>query len=163
MLYIDIAKYFINQNYWSGLKIVPVLLFANLFLGIVYNLSVWYKLTDKTKFGAYIAGIGAFITIVLNFILIPKIGYMGSAWATFFCYFTMMLVSYFWGRKHYKINYPLKKIFLYISFALAVFMISRYFKFTGIKMYIIHTLFFLSFPVFVLIKEKIFFSAKLKK
>ncbi len=163
MLYIDIVKYFINQNYWSGLKIVPVLLFANLFLGIVYNLSVWYKLTDKTKFGAYIAGIGAFITIVLNFILIPKIGYMGSAWATFFCYFTMMLVSYFWSRKYYKIHYPLKKIFLYVSFALVVFMISRYFRFTGAEMYIFHTLLFLSFLVFVLFKEKIVFSVKLRK
>ena len=163
MLYIDIVKYFINENYWSGLKIVPVLLLANLFLGVVYNLSVWYKLTDKTKYGAYIAGIGAFVTIVLNIILIPKIGYMGSAWATFFCYFTMMTVSYFWGKKHYQISYPLKKIFLYTFFALAIFFISNYVEFIGFKMYLFHTLLFLSFLLFVSIKEKIFRFKKLKK
>ncbi|RLD52719.1 MAG: polysaccharide biosynthesis protein [Bacteroidetes bacterium] len=163
MLYIDIAKYFINENYWSGLKIVPILLLANLFLGVVYNLSVWYKLTDKTKYGAYIAGIGAFVTIVLNIILIPKIGYMGSAWATFFCYFTMMTVSYFWGKKHYQISYPLKKIFLYTFFALAIFFISNYVEFIGFKMYLFHTLLFLSFLLFVSIKEKIFRFNKLKK
>lgn len=163
MLFIDIAKYFINENYWSGLKIVPILLLANLFLGVVYNLSVWYKLTDKTKFGAYIAGIGALITIVLNFILIPKIGYMGSAWATFFCYFTMMTVSYFWGKKYYKINYPLKKIFLYTFLALLIFFISKYTDFTGLKMYFLHTLLFLTFLFFVSVKEKIFHFNKQNK
>jgi len=163
MLYIDIAKYFINEDYWSGLKIVPILLFANLFLGIVYNLSVWYKLTDKTKFAAYIAGIGAFITIVLNVILIPKIGYMGSAWATFFCYFTMMSVSFFWGKKYYKINYPIKKIFQYTFFALLIFFISKYVKCSGYKMYLFHTFLFLSFLFFVSIKEKLIFFRKTEK
>jgi len=160
MLYIDIAKYFINENYWSGLKIVPILLAANLFLGIVYNLSVWYKLTDKTKYGAYIAGIGAFITILLNFILIPKIGYMGSAWATFFCYFTMMTVSYFWGRKYYKIHYPLKKIFFYTIFTLFVFFLSRFIVLSGFKMYLFRTFLFLSFLFFVSLKEKLFYLRK---
>ncbi len=163
MLYIDIAKYFINENYWSGLKIVPILLAANLFLGIVYNLSVWYKLTDKTKYGAYIAGIGAFITILLNFILIPKIGYMGSAWATFFCYFTMMTVSYFWGRKYYKIHYPLKKIFFYTIFTLFVFFLSRFIVLSGFKMYLFRTFLFLSFLFFVSLKEKLFYLRKKRK
>ncbi len=155
MLYIDLAKYFINEHYWSGLKIVPILLFANLFLGIVYNLSVWYKLTDKTRYGAYIAGIGAFVTIVLNIILIPKIGYLGSAWATFFCYFTMMIVSYFWSRKHYKITYPLKKILLYTGIALFIYFLSRFAHFSGMKMYIIHTILFLFFLVFISVNEKL--------
>ena len=155
MLYIDIAKYFINKNYWEGLKIVPVLLFANLFLGIVYNLSVWYKLTDKTKFGAYIAGTGAFVTILLNYILIPKIGYLGSAWATFFCYFTMMIVSYFWGQKHFKINYHLNKIFLYTLIAVGLFFISQFLNLSGPLKYAVNSVLFFSFVVFAIYKEKI--------
>ncbi len=157
MLYIDVAKHFINHNYWSGLRIVPILLFANLFLGVVYNLSVWFKLTDKTKYGAYIAGIGAFITIILNIILIPKIGYMGSAWATFFCYFTMMVVSYLWGRKFYKIRYPLKSIFIYIILALFIFFTSKYSGFTGVKMYFFNSVLFIGFLSFIILKEKNFF------
>ncbi len=160
MLYIDIAKHFINKNYWSGLKIVPILLFANLFLGIVYNLSVWYKLTDKTKFGAYIAGIGAFVTIVLNIILIPKTGYMGSAWATFFCYFTMMLVSYLWGKKYYKIDYPIKSVFLYIIIALLLYFASKFSGLTGIKMYLFNTGLFIVFLSFAIFKERIFILYK---
>ncbi len=163
MLYLNVAKHFINKNYWSGLKIVPILLFANLFLGVIYNLSVWYKLTDKTRYGAYIAGIGAFVTIILNFILIPEIGYLGSAWATFFCYFTMMIVSYFWGRKHFKINYPIKKIFFYTVIALAIFFFCRFAQLSGTKMYIVHTLLFVLFLTFVSIKEKLFLFIKIRK
>ncbi len=163
MLYIDIAKYFINKNYWSGLKIVPILLFANLFLGIIYNLSVWYKLTDKTRYAAYIAGIGAFVTIALNFILIPEIGFLGSAWATFFCYFTMMLVSYFWGRKHYKINYPVKKILLYTIIALVLFSLSEFSQLSGFKMYVTNTLMFIFFLIFISVKENLLHLLNRKK
>ncbi|HIE15686.1 MAG TPA: polysaccharide biosynthesis protein, partial [Bacteroidales bacterium] len=128
MLYIDLIKYFIGADYREGLKIVPIILLANLFLGIIYNLSVWYKLTNKTKFGAYIALIGAVITIVLNVVLIPKIGYMGSAWATFFCYFSMMIISFFWSRKTYKINYDFKDLLLYFTLALAIFFFYKLFS-----------------------------------
>ncbi len=155
MLYIDIAKYFINRNYWSGLKVVPILLFANIFLGIIYNLSVWYKLTDKTKYGAYIAGIGALITIILNIVLIPYMSYLGSAWATFFCYFTMMIVSFLWGRKYYKINYPLKRIAGYVVAALAIWGISLFTALDGIKMYAFHTFLILAFLAFVAYRENL--------
>lgn len=94
-----------HSSYKEGLVVLPYLLLANLFLGVFYNSTVWFKVTDKTKFGAIIALIGAGITLVLNFILIPIMGYMGSAIATLVCYFTMMCVSLYWGRKHYPIPY----------------------------------------------------------
>ncbi len=125
-LYIDIAKHFIGEDYRSGLSIVPILLLANLFLGIIFNLSIWYKLNNLTKFGAIIGIIGATITILLNYILIPKIGFLGSAWATFFCYLTMMVLSYLLGQKHYKINYDLKSIFIYSALAIGVFFIAKH-------------------------------------
>ena len=118
MLYLDQLKRFVNNEaYWEGLHIVPILLFANIFLGIFYNLSVWYKLNGKTKYGAYIAVIGAIITLVLNIILIPQIGYLGSAWATFACYGTMAIISYILGQKYFKVNYSLKSIFFYLGLA----------------------------------------------
>ena len=125
ILYIDIFKYFIGPEHWEGLYIVPVVLIANLFLGIFYNLSVWYKLTNKTLYGAVIAIIGAIITLGLNIYLIPKYGFIGSAWANLICYFSMMLISYFWGRKVYKINYQLRKILFYTLFAGIIFIISK--------------------------------------
>ncbi|MEA2043352.1 MAG: oligosaccharide flippase family protein [Bacteroidota bacterium] len=155
MLYIDIAKYFINSNYWEGLKIVPILLMANLFLGIVYNLSVWYKLTDRTRFGAYIAGGGALITLLLNFLLIPVMGYLGSAWATFACYFFMMLISFLWGRKYYRINYDLKSIGLYIIVATAVWFASRFTDTNTFAKYSINTLMLIAFTGFVFYKENV--------
>jgi len=128
-LYIDIVKDFISEPYWEGLKIVPILLFANLFLGVIYNLSVWYKLTDKTKYGAGFAIFGATITLVLNIILIPKFGYLGAAWATFFCYFSMMIASYLFGQKHFKIKYPIGRIAIYCVFALSLYFAFNYFEY----------------------------------
>lgn len=124
MLYIDIIKHFIGKDFHEGLKIVPILLLANLFLGVFYNLSVWYKLTDKTIYGAGISIFGAAITLILNIILIPYLGYIGSAWATFFCYASMMIASYFIGQKHFPINYPIKQISLYFLIALGIYFIS---------------------------------------
>jgi O-antigen/teichoic acid export membrane protein len=123
-LYIDIFKYFIGPDYWVGLYVVPIVLSAKLFLGVFYNLSVWYKLTNKTLYGALIAITGALVTIVLNVILIPRIGYLGSAWANFACYFLMMLISFFWGRKVYRVNYNFKKILVYTVLAVSLFFIS---------------------------------------
>jgi O-antigen/teichoic acid export membrane protein len=124
--YLDIVKFFIGKNYHDGLNIVPILLLANLFLGIYFNLSVWYKLNDKTRFGAYFAITGAIITIILNVVLIPIIGYTGSAIATLVCYFSMMLISYFIGRKHHPIPYQLKKIAVYFIFAGGIFALFQF-------------------------------------
>jgi len=128
MLYMDVVQYFVGPSYRVGLPIVPVLLLANLFLGIFYNLSIWYKLTDQTKYGAYISIIGAAITLLLNIILIPRIGYMGSAYATFACYFSMMIISYLLGRRFYHVDYKVLKITFYILFAVAVYFISTLFS-----------------------------------
>ena len=127
-LYIDLFKYFIGPEYWEGLKIVPIVLLANLFLGIFYNLSVWYKLNDITKYGAVIALTGSLITILMNVLLVPKFSYEGAAWGHFACYFTMMLISYYWGKKHFPINYDLKRILFYVALALILFGLSNFLK-----------------------------------
>ncbi len=103
-----------DTTYWEAMKVVPLIILANFFLGIYHNLSVWYKLTDKTKIGAYISIVGAVLTLVLNFTLIPKYSYMGSAVATLVAYATMMFLSYFIGKKHYYIPYDIKKISAYL-------------------------------------------------
>ena len=128
-LNIDIFKYFIqNETYWVGLQVVPILLMANIFLGIYYNQSIWFKLSGKTKFGAYIALFGASLTVLINILYIPKFGYMACAWATLIVYFTQMVISYFLGQRHYPIPYNLKKFIFYISLALALFFLSPYIK-----------------------------------
>jgi O-antigen/teichoic acid export membrane protein len=126
MLYIDVVKFLISKEYWSGLTVVPILLAANLFLGIFYNLSIWFKLTNKTRFGAYLAVFGAIITIVLNFWLIPIMGYMGSAWATLICYLAMMIASYFLGNVYYKVKYDLVRIGIYFALAGIIYLVSIY-------------------------------------
>ncbi len=128
-LNIDIFKYFIqNEAYWVGLQVVPILLMANIFLGIYYNQSIWFKLSGKTKFGAYIALFGASLTVLINILYIPKFGYMACAWATLIVYFTQMVISYILGQRHYPIPYNLKKFIFYISLALALFFLSPYIK-----------------------------------
>ncbi len=126
MLYMDIIQYFVGPDYRVGLNIVPVLLMANLFSAILYNLSIWYKLSDKTIYGAFISIFGAFITVTLNIALIPKFGFMGAAWASFFCYFSMMVSSYFLGQKYYPVDYQIKNIILYISLAVLFYIVSIY-------------------------------------
>jgi O-antigen/teichoic acid export membrane protein len=121
-LNLDIFKWFIpNQSYWEGLKIVPILLLANVCLGIYYNQSIWYKLADKTIYGAYISIIGAVLTLSLNFLLIPSLGYMGAAWTTLIVYASMMIISYFASQRVYPIKYNLRKAGLYIFSALTFF------------------------------------------
>lgn len=116
VVFADILKPIIirDEPYWEAMWIVPILLIAYLFLGIYHNLSVWYKITDKTKFGAYISVVGALLTLVLNIILIPIISYKGSALATLVAYATMAVLSWYFGKKHYPIPYDLKKISAYI-------------------------------------------------
>lgn len=126
-LYIDIFKYFIGVKFHSGLPIVPIILLANMMLGIYYNLSVWYKINNMTSSGAVISLIGVVITFLLNILLIPRIGYWGSAIATFACYFVMVVVSYFWGQKVYKVNYNVGKILIYSVLAVATLYVRKIF------------------------------------
>lgn len=155
MMYIDVVKYFVGKDYFEGLVVVPILLLANMFLGIFYNLSIWYKLTDKTRFGAYLSIMGAVITLVLNYLLIPILGYLGSAWATFFCYTSMMVASYFIGQKHYHVNYNVKRILFYISVPVALYYGSTYIV-TDMQWvhWTINTLLLISFVVMVIVIEK---------
>lgn len=123
-LYIDVVKFFVGKDYYEGLPVVPILLLANLCLGIYFNLSIWYKLTGQTRFGAYLSIVGAIITLILNFWWIPIFGYMGSAWATLICYASMMVASYLFGQKYYHIKYHLKRNLFYIFYAIVIYVIS---------------------------------------
>ncbi len=125
-LNISWIQYFVGPSYREGLKVVPILLLANLFLGIYFNLSIWYKLTGRTKFGMWIPILGAIITIALNFLWIPSAnsyfgGYMGSAWATLICYGVMMVFSYLIGQKYYPVDYAILRIFCYLFFAIGLY------------------------------------------
>lgn len=161
MLYIDIIKHFIqNEAFWVGLKVVPILLLANVFLGIYYNLSIWYKLTGKTQFGAYISVFGAAVTIAFNYFAIPVWGYVGSAWATLACYASMTLVSYYFGQINYKVPYRLKNFFLYFIASFALYFVSAKISFeTKISMYVFNTFLLFVFFATVFIVE----FSKLKK
>ncbi len=122
-LYIPVWKFFISPRYWDGLKVVPVLLLANMSLGIYYNLSIWYKITNKTFAGGIITLIGVIITFLINWIFIPKYSYVACAWATFLCYFTMMVVSFIWGQKHYRVPYAWKKLSAYLIIVVLLFFV----------------------------------------
>lgn len=117
-------QYFVGEDFREGMSVVPILLLANLFLGIFINQSIWYKLTGQTGYGAILTIFGALITITLNIYWIPRIGYMGSAWATLICYASMMIASYFLGNKHYPVNYDLKRILGYLGLSLTLYFIS---------------------------------------
>ena len=157
-MYLDVWKLFIrNPKMWVGLKVVPILLLANMFLGIYYNLSVWYKLGNKTIAGAYITLIGAAITLLINWLLIPYFSYMACAWATFACYGSMMVLSYVWGQKEYRIPYATKKLVAYMVIVVLLFFIHQ----GAIWLYqpqwfslLIATLLLAMFTRFILLVEK---------
>ena len=115
-----------NDNYWDAMKVVPLIVLANFFLGIYSNLSVWYKLIDKTRIGAYISLIGAAITLILNWLLIPSMSYYGSAIATIAAYGSMMIISYKWGQNHYPIPYDFNRIFSFLGLTILFSAISFY-------------------------------------
>lgn len=121
---IEILKHFIAQNYWVGLPAVPYLLFGYVCLGIYMNLSIWYRLSDQTKYGLYISLVGAVITIAFNFVLIPKYSYMGSAWVSMLAYFIMMAISYVLGQKYYPIPYKLNRILAYLLISVVMVVLS---------------------------------------
>ncbi len=123
MGYMDLFQYFMGKDYRIGISVVPILLMANIFLGIYYNLSIWYKVSDKTKYGAYIALVGAVITLTGNYLLVPVLGYKGAAWVTLICYFSISLLCYLIGQKFYPIAYKVKRILFYIVFSLILYFI----------------------------------------
>jgi O-antigen/teichoic acid export membrane protein len=129
MMNIQWIQYFAgSKEFRTGIKVVPILLLANMFLGIFINQSIWYKLSGQTHYGAFLTIFGAVITIVLNIYWIPRIGYMGSAWATLICYASMMVASYVLGNKHYPVNYDVKRILAYLTLSITLYLISRWIK-----------------------------------
>ncbi len=119
--YMDILRHIIGRDYWEGLKVVPIVMAAEIMMGVYFNLSFWYKLIDKTVWGAVFSGIGCAVLIVINILFVPKYGYMACAWGGFAGYGTAMLLSYFVGQKYYPINYPLKEITVYVALAALLF------------------------------------------
>jgi len=115
-----------NAAYWDAIKVVPLIVFANFFLGIYTNLSVWYKLIDKTLFGAYISLVGALVTLALNYLLIPEYSYYGSALATIAAYGSIMIISYQWGKKKYPIPYDFNRIFSYLGLSIVFSVLAFY-------------------------------------
>jgi O-antigen/teichoic acid export membrane protein len=142
VLFLDIWKHFMGINkhpeYLQGLFIVPILMLAKIFLGIYYNLSVWYKLTNKTKTGAIITLIGAVLTILVNYLLIPYLGYLACAIATVVCYGSMMVISFIQGQKHYPIPYDIKNGFLYIAIAVLFFGIHYSLRLLNTELNLLH-------------------------
>ncbi|MEM1320882.1 MAG: oligosaccharide flippase family protein [Bacteroidota bacterium] len=128
MLYLDIFKHLVDSNFWTGLGIVPILLLAFFFLGLYYNFSIWFKLKDRTIIGAYISVTGALITISLNLVLLPRIGFYGAAYAALACYGFMACASYLTGRYHYPINYPIYRMLAYILLALLFYGLSTLYR-----------------------------------
>ena len=121
MFYMDILRHIINHNYWEGLKVVPIIMAAEIFMGIYFNLSFWYKLNDETYWGAIFSFIGCALLFAVNIIFVPKYGYMACAWASFIGYFTAMTLSYFVGQKRNAINYDIKEIFKYVALFAVVY------------------------------------------
>ncbi|MBK7572623.1 MAG: polysaccharide biosynthesis protein [Bacteroidetes bacterium] len=128
MLFMDVIEVFIGEKFRSGLPVVPILLMANLCLGVFYNLSIWYKLTNKTRWGAILSLIGAIVTLTLNFALIPVLGYMGAAWTTLICYAVMMIISYFLGQKHYPVPYKVGSFFYFIGISIALWIAGDFLR-----------------------------------
>ena len=124
MFYLEILRYFIDPDYFSGLQVVPIVMIAELFFGIFFNLSLWYKLTDKTQWGAYFSLFGLAITLTINIAFVPRYGYIACAWAAFTCYFAMMIASWFIGQHYYPIRYDLKGIGKYLLLALVLYVIA---------------------------------------
>jgi len=154
-LFIDVFKIIIGSEYHSGLQVVPAVLMANLFMGIYFNLSLWYKLSDKTWMGAWIAIVGAVLTIATNIMFIPTMGYMGSAYAVLFCFIIMTIISYIIGQKYYKVDYDLKRILLYISVSIGLFYLSGYIHLSSeIQQYGLNIGLFSAFLALVFINEK---------
>ena len=151
VFYIDILKYILAPDYWSGLRVVPIVMMAEIFMGVYFNLSFWYKLIDETKWGAYFSFAGCAVLIAINVFFVPVYGYMACAWAGFAGYGVAMILSYFVGQKKYPINYDLKGIGRYVIIAIALYIISEGLPFESIyTLLTIRTCLLLAFVSYIL-------------
>jgi O-antigen/teichoic acid export membrane protein len=158
-LYLDIWKHMIPRSYWGGggIRVVPILLFANICLGIYYNLSVWYKITDNMGKGVYITLLGVAITLLINFTFIPTYGMMACAWATCICYTVMMVISYLWGQKYFPVPYRLSRLAAYIGLCLAAYFLfvlaSAWIPWLALRL-LVATILLFAYVLIILTKEK---------
>lgn len=153
MFYLDVLKYLIRSDYWEGLRIVPVILLSYLFQGVFFNLSLWYKLIDKTKYGAYFSLVGLFVTLFVNVLFVPKFGYLASAAASFLCYLIMMVISYFFGQKYYPISYDLKSIAFYFVVAMLLFAVSVISPVEGWLKYVQNTILLIAYLALIIRRD----------
>ena len=158
LAYIDLVQLLLGKNFREGLSVVPILLVSYLLLGIYYNFSTWYKLADKTLFGALIAGIGAVLTIILNIILIQKFEVVGSAWAAFICYLFMCVASYLQGQKYFPIPYKIFRMCGWIVGALIVYVVMewlrRFYEGQIVMILLVNTILVLTYIFLIFIFEK---------
>lgn len=158
MAYMDILKHIIGRDYWEGLKVVPIVMAAAIMTGIYFNLSFWYKLIDKTIWGAYFSGIGCFVLVAINIIFIPNYGYMACAWSGFAGYAVAMLLSYFVGQKYYPINYPLKSIFAYTLLTIVLYALGELVPINSVVLRLIFRTFLLFVFIAYMIKHDVALS-----
>lgn len=152
--YLDLLRYIIASDYWEGLIVVPIVMGSEIFKGIYFNLSFWYKLTDETQWGAYFSLIGCAVILSLNIWLVPEYGYIASAWASFIGYVIITLLSYFIGQKHYPVKYPLKDMAVYLVLAATLYIISLWIVPENVILRIaFRTLLLLVFVAYVLKKD----------
>ncbi len=155
VMYMPILKYLVGEDYHAGLRVVPIVMMAEIFMGIYFNLSFWYKLTDQTWWGAVFSAIGCVVLLAINFIFVPKYGYMACAWGGFAGYGTCMILSYFVGQKKAPIPYDLKSAFLYFAIAIGLFFAQRYIQIDStVWTLVINTALLLVFFAFICWKEK---------
>ena len=155
VMYMPVLKYIIKSDYWEGLRVVPIVMMAEIFMGIYFNLSFWYKLTDETWWGAIFSAIGCVVLLAINFIFVPKYGYMACAWGGFAGYGTCMVLSYFVGQKKAPIPYELKSAFIYFAMAVALFFVQKNIHIEStIWTLVVNTGLLLVFFAFICWKEK---------
>lgn len=156
MFYLDILRYFISPKYFSGLAVVPIVMAGEVFFGVFFNLSVWYKLSDRTIWGAILSIFGLAVTVALNVLLVPRYGYMGCAWAAFGCYGAMMVASYIAGQRYRPIAYPLGRMLAYVAVAAAIYVLGLKILVTGNEWanYGLRALLIMAYVAFVWIVEK---------
>ena len=155
MAYLGLLKFLIGESYWSGLRVVPIVMAAEIIFGIFFNLSFWYKLTDRTMWGAYFSGIGAVVLFIINLLFIPRFSYMACAWAGLVAYSVSMLLSYFIGQKYYPVDYPLRDIFSYFVVA-AILYAGIYFVSANLPLWatlILNTLIVFLFVAYIIKRD----------
>jgi O-antigen/teichoic acid export membrane protein len=146
LIFMNIVKEFIGEAYHEGLVVVPILLMAQLFLGVFFNLSIWFKLNDRTYIGAWLAIFGSVLTLLLNYLWVPEFGYVGASWATFVVYLMMLIVSYLLGQKYYPIEYDLRRVIGYpVAAAGIVWLYTNYLPMEGALSWVLKSLILLAF------------------